>query len=433
MILRCQKCGAAHSIPSTKLAELGGSMTCRRCNAGIPIETNLEDTSAHTSPVTGGGEVPGEGLAAGLTLEVEYEEDNEILLSPSPSNLPSLATTLATPTDLPAPVPSSSKNLSLHAVGRADREPEDLPLPVAVAQVKERNKNLSQDPPEGSPSAQLEAFDKSDGIDAALAEENSPISAPKLKGVSSVQLAALTNSSSESEESKVPPYDGGHGTVPRIQQGWLLDPPLEPTTATRELSPTASLWPLAVGAFFASLGLAGGLLVAVFGRIVPPSPLAPTSLSDGSGQRRGPENHKTVRSSFSSMTEAPVVFLARNVRLRDRIGGRLGTRLEEGEQVRRIFSHDGWVLILGDAGGPVGFVEADALQPFKPVSALAHEVAFVGCEGPRETCIVNARRQHFRCMEACAEANEAVSRCEAACRVAFEKCQDGCRAHPSAP
>ncbi len=120
-------------------------------------------------------------------------------------------------------------------------------------------------------------------------------------------------------------------------------------------------------------------------------------------------------------------YVARTTRLSDRAGGRPGETLSAGTPVERLGVHRGFILVLIEPGGPVGFVEADVLEEQKPVATLAAENPFEGCTGAPAPCRAHAQRQLERCLEACGPKDARSDRCAAVCRVAFENCGRACR------
>jgi hypothetical protein len=110
-------------------------------------------------------------------------------------------------------------------------------------------------------------------------------------------------------------------------------------------------------------------------------------------------------------------------------------RLKGGRLVRVYETRGAWALVLREPDGPAGFVPRADLAALKPVSALAAEVAFPGCRAARRTerraCLDGAEASLEACQAGCPTPevgeDDPGTRCLAACNLAFERCQRGCK------
>lgn len=241
----------------------------------------------------------------------------------------------------------------------------------------------------------------------------------------------------------LPPMSGG---IPRAPAGLAgpLDPDLPPAPRSRVSKPrTASGSPWTMLATLAATGVVGGLIGAMVLRAlsapepIPPLPemrveeVRPEPVLDTppevQPESERPEETEPESPAFADPAAAPgYAFLARDIGLAPTVRGRAGKRVSAGTEVRRLSATDGWVLVLVEPGGPAGFVEADALESRIPVRALARKMAFRGCRSRVPRCVAKARDQQDACVARCGVAERNL-RCEAACRMAFERCRRDCR------
>ncbi|MCA9553096.1 MAG: hypothetical protein KC933_23870 [Myxococcales bacterium] len=384
MIFTCPACSAGHSVPVSMIPNGGLEQVCRRCRATFTIhppgdEAEGSNTDRASAPVGSAEDsatlpaLPGdqtqEQTAAEL-LDVIDVEGEPTLSMDAAEPLPGDRTPLVELEGTPTPVQTEEPSVYDRVAEGSYRPPEPRPLSTAAA----------------APRAWSEAPQAASGPGFVARLNAAPLPARVALLVFPVALGlTLLLSRGEEEEPIQIPVGPSEVVAPEA--------PASPAEAAPE--------PVAPPTFEA-----------------PPEPAA-EALSD----HPAPEGYLYVqrrRTPLRAEADAAAAPVA---------------RLKAGRLVRVYETQGDWALVLQEPEGPVGFASRDALGPLKPVSALAAEVAFEGCRAARKSerpaCLEAAEARVEACQATCPPLGggdvDPGARCQAACNLAFEQCQRGCR------